>query len=68
MLIAGKYRLGRKLGSGSFGEIYLGTNVVTGEEVAIKMESIRARHPQLEYEARVYRSLAGGVGIPFVRW
>ena len=68
MLIAGKYRMGRKLGSGSFGEIYLGTNVVTGEEVAIKMESIRARHPQLEYEARVYRSLAGGVGIPFVRW
>eukprot|EP00835_Amoeboradix_gromovi_P001573 NODE_74_length_23402_cov_1.166974.p6 type:complete len:307 gc:universal NODE_74_length_23402_cov_1.166974:3068-3988(+) len=68
MLIAGKYRLGRKLGSGSFGEIYLGTNVVTGEEVAIKMESVRARHPQLEYEARVYRSLAGGVGIPFVRW
>ena len=68
MLIAGKYRLGRKLGSGSFGEIYLGTNVVTGEEVAIKMEGIRARHPQLEYEARVYRSLAGGVGIPFVRW
>eukprot|EP00834_Sanchytrium_tribonematis_P007205 NODE_619_length_5349_cov_0.609524.p1 type:complete len:302 gc:universal NODE_619_length_5349_cov_0.609524:3815-4720(+) len=67
-MIAGKYRLGRKLGSGSFGEIYLGTNVVTGEEVAIKMESIRARHPQLEYEARVYRSLAGGVGIPFVRW
>lgn len=67
-MIAGKYRLGRKLGSGSFGEIYLGTNVVTGEEVAVKMESIRARHPQLEYEARVYRSLAGGVGIPFVRW
>jgi casein kinase I homolog HRR25 len=22
----------------------------------------------LEYEARVYKSLAGGVGIPFVRW
>jgi len=22
----------------------------------------------LEYEARVYKALAGGVGIPFVRW
>ena len=37
ILIAGKYRLGRKLGGGSFGEIYLGTNLQTGEEVGIKL-------------------------------
>ncbi|KAJ3099919.1 serine/threonine protein kinase [Phlyctochytrium bullatum] len=66
--VGGKYRLGRKIGSGSFGDIYLGTNVVNGEEVAIKLESVKAKHPQLEYEAKVYKSLAGGVGIPFVRW
>ncbi|KAJ1343497.1 casein kinase I isoform delta [Batrachochytrium salamandrivorans] len=66
--VGGKYKLGRKIGSGSFGEIYLGTNVVNQEEVAVKLESTRAKHPQLEYEARVYKSLAGGVGIPFVRW
>ncbi|ORZ36724.1 casein kinase [Catenaria anguillulae PL171] len=68
MLIGQKYRLGRKIGSGSFGDIYLGTNVMNGEEVAVKLESVKAKHPQLEYEARVYRALAGGVGIPFVRW
>ncbi|CCH44422.1 putative casein kinase [Wickerhamomyces ciferrii] len=63
-----KYRIGRKIGSGSFGDIYLGTNIISGELVAIKLESISARHPQLEYEARVYKALSGGVGIPFVRW
>jgi casein kinase I family protein HRR25 len=46
----------------------LGTNIISGEEVAIKLESHKAEHPQLEYEARVYKSLAGGVGIPFVHW
>ncbi|KAL1841132.1 hypothetical protein VTK73DRAFT_3584 [Phialemonium thermophilum] len=56
------------IGSGSFGDIYLGTNIISGEEIAIKLESVKAKHPQLEYEARVYKSLAGGVGIPFVRW
>ena len=63
-----KYRIGRKIGSGSFGDIYLGTNIISGEEIAIKLESVKAKHPQLEYEARVYRALIGGVGIPFVRW
>ncbi|TPX52992.1 hypothetical protein SeMB42_g01049 [Synchytrium endobioticum] len=58
--VGNKYRIGRKIGSGSFGDIYLGTNIINGEEVAIKVESFKAKHPQLEYEARVYKSLAGG--------
>lgn len=62
------YRLGRKIGSGSFGDIYLGTNINSGEEVAIKLESMKTRHPQLAYEYKVYRILAGGVGIPNVHW
>lgn len=43
ILIAGKYRLGRKLGGGSFGEIFLGTNLQTGEEVGIKLVSQHLR-------------------------
>ncbi|KAI7872125.1 kinase-like domain-containing protein [Spinellus fusiger] len=66
--VGNKYRIGRKIGSGSFGDIYLGTNIITSEEVAIKLESVKAKHPQLEYEAKVYKALSGGVGIPFVRW
>eukprot|EP00033_Pygsuia_biforma_P000787 GCRY01000918.1.p1 GENE.GCRY01000918.1~~GCRY01000918.1.p1 ORF type:complete len:361 (-),score=40.54 GCRY01000918.1:370-1452(-) len=66
--VGNKYRLGRKIGSGSFGDIYLGTNVNTGEEVAIKLEPIKSKHPQLQYEAKLYKILQGAVGVPYVRW
>eukprot|EP00475_Leptophrys_vorax_P028129 TRINITY_DN4051_c0_g1_i1.p1 TRINITY_DN4051_c0_g1~~TRINITY_DN4051_c0_g1_i1.p1 ORF type:complete len:438 (-),score=20.98 TRINITY_DN4051_c0_g1_i1:479-1792(-) len=66
--IANKYRLGRKIGSGSFGEIYLGTNIQTNEEVGIKLESTKTKHPQLLYESKLYRILQGGTGIPNIRW
>eukprot|EP00128_Syssomonas_multiformis_P002299 Colp12_sorted_trinity150504_noHs@18573 len=66
--VGNKYRLGRKIGSGSFGDIYLGTDLTNGEEVAVKLEPVRTTHPQLQYEYRVYRILAGGTGIPHVRW
>ncbi|XP_020587671.1 casein kinase I-like [Phalaenopsis equestris] len=66
--VANKFRLGRKIGSGSFGEIYLGTNVQTNEEVAIKLEIVKTKHPQLLYESKLYRILQGGTGIPNVRW
>lgn len=63
-----KWRLGKKIGSGSFGDIYLGTNTETGQEVAIKLEVTKTRHPQLLYESKVYRLLRGGAGIPNVKW
>mmetsp|Transcript_115113 Transcript_115113/g.179803 ORF Transcript_115113/g.179803 Transcript_115113/m.179803 type:complete len:316 (+) Transcript_115113:88-1035(+) len=66
--VGGKFRLGRKIGSGSFGDIYIGTNVQTGDEVAIKLESIKSKHPQLLYESKLYKILAGGVGVPNVHW
>ncbi|XP_027337803.1 casein kinase 1-like protein 2 isoform X2 [Abrus precatorius] len=66
--VGNKFRLGRKIGSGSFGEIYLGTNIQTNEEVAIKLESIKTKHPQLLYESKLYKILQGGNGIPNVKW
>jgi serine/threonine protein kinase len=66
--VGNKYRLGRKIGSGSFGDIFLGTNITNNEEVAIKLESVKSKHPQLFYESKIYKILAGGVGIPYVRW
>jgi serine/threonine protein kinase len=43
--VGGKYRLSRKLGCGAFGDIYHGTNIRTNEEVAIKLEPVRTKHP-----------------------
>jgi len=36
-----KYKLKRKIGSGSFGDIYLAINIQNGEEVAVKLESVK---------------------------
>eukprot|EP00249_Psilotum_nudum_P017609 c26408_g1_i1 orf=580-1950(-) len=71
--VANKYRVGRKIGSGSFGEIYVGTHVQTKEEVAMKLsscmqESVRSKRPQLLYESKLYKILQGGTGVPNVRW
>lgn len=57
--IGGKWVVGKKLGSGAFGDIYIGHNVLTEGKVAIKVENKRNPHPQLEYEARVYKYLTG---------
>jgi casein kinase 1 alpha len=66
--VADKYKLVRKIGSGSFGDIYLAVTLSNGDEVAVKLESVKARHPQLLYESRLYKILQGGVGIPRVKW
>ncbi|XP_019180500.1 PREDICTED: casein kinase 1-like protein 10 [Ipomoea nil] len=67
-VIGGKFKLGRKIGGGSFGELYLGVNVQTGEEVAVKLEPVKTKHPQLHYESKLYMLLQGGTGIPHLKW
>ena len=45
-----------------------GTNIATNEEVAIKLECVRTKHPQLHIESKIYRMMQGGVGIPLIKW
>lgn len=70
-MIGGKYKLLKNIGKGSFGDIYLGTCITNGEQVAVKLEPVKSQHPQLAYEYNLYRmlNLEGGVeGIPKPRY
>lgn len=66
--VAKKYILDRKIGSGSFGVIFHGYNTENNAEVAVKLESVSAKMPQLQHEAKTLHSLRGGVGIPHLFW
>ncbi len=61
--LGGKYKIGKKLGWGAFGEVYLATESIERNEVALKIESNKTKHPQLIYEAKLLRMMKGK-GIP----
>ena len=42
-----------------------GTDISNGEEVAIKLECVKTKHPQLHIESKIYRMMQGG-GISFI--
>ncbi|KAJ7285976.1 CK1/CK1/CK1-G protein kinase [Mycena rebaudengoi] len=63
-LVGIHYRVGKKIGEGSFGVIFEGTNLLNSQTVAIKFEPRKAEAPQLRDECRSYRILAGCTGIP----
>lgn len=68
-LVAKRYRLGRKIGTGSFGEVYIGCDVRTDKTYAMKLEhSKRIKHPQLAFESKVFKLLQGGKGIPTIHY
>ncbi|KAK9452919.1 kinase-like domain-containing protein [Dipodascopsis uninucleata] len=60
------YRVGKKIGEGSFGVIFEGTNLLNNRQVAIKFEPRKSDAPQLRDEYRTYKILVGCVGIPNV--
>lgn len=60
------FKVGKKIGSGNFGELRLGQNLQTNEHTAIKLESLRSRTPQLHLENRFYKNLGSHEGIPKV--
>ncbi|XP_030790752.1 casein kinase I isoform X1 [Rhinopithecus roxellana] len=65
LMVGPNFRVGKKIGCGNFGELRLGKNLYTNEYVAIKLEPIKSRAPQLHLEYRFYKQLsATGTGQP----
>lgn len=66
--IGNKFRLGRKLGEGSFGDVFIGYNIITDDEVAIKLEHKSSKHPQLHIEAKFLHRLQNQIGFTKLKW
>ena len=64
LMVGTNFKVGRKLGAGNFGELRLGKNLVSGEPVAIKLESTKCKAPTLHLEFRFYKLLGHPEGIP----
>ena len=65
-VIGGHYRVGKKIGEGSFGIIFEGIDLLTHQRIAIKFEPRKSDAPQLRDEYRTYKVLAGSPGVPQV--
>jgi len=75
----GKYKLDSELGVGGCGSVYSGVHTIAGKEVAIKLEPA-IPHPSypsthqasgstpLQQESRIYKTLQGGPGVPWMMW
>ncbi|KDR72790.1 hypothetical protein GALMADRAFT_142524 [Galerina marginata CBS 339.88] len=65
---AGKYRLEEEIANGGCGTVFLGVHTVAGKEVAIKLEPAMAKHSPLKQESKIYKTLMGGTGVPWIMW
>jgi len=56
--IGSTYDIDKQIGAGTYGEVWVGKVTASQQQVAIKLESIQGRCPQLEHEVAVLRRLA----------
>ncbi|TMW52089.1 hypothetical protein DOY81_002869 [Sarcophaga bullata] len=64
LMVGPNFRVGKKIGCGNFGELRLGKNLYNNEHVAIKMEPMKSKAPQLHLEYRFYKLLGSHDNCP----
>lgn len=75
----GKYKLDSEIGVGGCGSVYAGVHTIAGKEVAIKLEPAIPHHSHpsthhaaastpLQQESKIYKTLQGGPGVPWMMW
>ena len=62
--VCSRFKLKKKIGAGSFGQIYSAESLITHQRVAVKLEKSNCRIPQLAFEAKLYKTLAGSCNVP----
>ncbi|KAJ2917404.1 hypothetical protein MD484_g2989, partial [Candolleomyces efflorescens] len=67
-IVGNHYRVGKKIGEGSFGVVFEGSKLVSNTPVAIKFEPRKSDAPQLRDEFRSYRTMNGTPGVPQVHY
>ena len=50
------------------GDVYARQDIITGQQVAVKMEPIETEHPKLKHEWHIYQVLGQSTGIPYLFW
>ena len=67
-IIGNKYQIGKRIGGGSFGQIFEVIDTESQKHYAAKLEHISHKSPQVINEAKLLKSLGSLEGIPRVRW
>ena len=57
IIVGDRYKLLRRIGQGSFGEVFEVVDIVSGNRVAVKLEETSKKQPLLFYEAQISRAL-----------
>lgn len=68
LMVGPNFKVGKKIGCGNFGELRLGKNLYNNEHVAIKLEQMKSKAPQLHLEYRFYKLLGPSEGVPVVHY
>lgn len=68
MIIDNKYKIIKKLKSGTFGSVFKCENIRTGDFVAIKFEDKNNEMKTIKNEAKIYQYLGNIDGFPHLKW